>query len=415
MSLASSVQFCPETFFNSVLNWSPRKGTCTAAKLPADVEVKCKECFFRLVYIIMWYFIPPKLIVRFDQIGNYVLPSSWTTFAERGSRQVDIIAKDEKCAYTLLVASMPEGTFLPFQQVWGGLSPQSLPSMHARERQERKSLQHSQDNERVLTTMNLEWVEHIFEPYCHRVIEVDPDLDDNQISILYLNCYPVHTSEQFCSYVFNEFPHVILSFVPAGCTRIFQPADVGLNCVIKHRLKQHQTEYLVDSHQQQTNSGLTTEQVKFTTSLPVLRDGSVAGIVAVYSPFGHELVQKSWECCRVKDWSLSGECLTSKAAQTALNEYLHTHHILHDKIKNRMGIVHGVEEVQLNTGTAEAVDDDSDVPLSAVIQDVLGLDINMPADVDMISHCVESTERGPDDSLVAAGEYEDIWAYINFN
>lgn len=49
------------------------------------------------------------------------------TFAEQGSRQVDIVAKDEKCAYTLLVASTPEGTFLPFQQVWAGASAQSLP------------------------------------------------------------------------------------------------------------------------------------------------------------------------------------------------------------------------------------------------------------------------------------------------
>ena len=49
-------------------------------------------------------------------------------------------------------------------------------------------------------------------------------------------------------------------------------------------------------HQQQINSGLTTEQVKFSTSLPVLRDASVAGIVSIFNfmtgPFGHELVEK---------------------------------------------------------------------------------------------------------------------------
>ncbi|KIK73988.1 hypothetical protein PAXRUDRAFT_176957, partial [Paxillus rubicundulus Ve08.2h10] len=45
--------------------------------------------------------------------------------------QVDIIAKDEKRAYTLLVASTPEGNFLPFQQVWGGASKQLLPSAKA--------------------------------------------------------------------------------------------------------------------------------------------------------------------------------------------------------------------------------------------------------------------------------------------
>ncbi|KIK98554.1 hypothetical protein PAXRUDRAFT_9449 [Paxillus rubicundulus Ve08.2h10] len=147
----------------------------------------------------------------------------------------------------------------------------------------------------MLKTMK-EWVAHIFEPYRQRVIETDPGLGDNQISIIYLDCYPVHTSEAFRLYVFKEYPYVILCFVPASCTGIFQPADVGLNRVIKHRIKQHQTEYLVATHQEQINSSLTTEQVKFTTSLPVLRNASVDGIVRVYEfmtgPFGRELVQK---------------------------------------------------------------------------------------------------------------------------
>ncbi|KAF8421125.1 hypothetical protein L210DRAFT_3424578, partial [Boletus edulis BED1] len=301
-----------------------QKGTRTAAKLPANSEEKCEEAFFRLVYVMKWHDVPPKLVIGFDQIGNYVLPSSGTTFAERGSRQVDIVAKDEKRAYTLLVASTPEGTFLPFQQVWAGASVQLLPSVSAQRMAEAHShgfdFAFAKSNKRgshfsTLKTMK-EWIEHIIEPYRRNVIEADPDLDDNQVLIIYLDCYPVHTGEEFRSYIFNEFPHIILCFVPAGCkflfpsplslcvsmsefplgTGIFQPADVGLNCVIKHHLKQHQTEYLVKSHQQQIKDSLTTAQVKFTTSLPVLRDASVSGIVSVYEfmtgPFGRELVQK---------------------------------------------------------------------------------------------------------------------------
>ena len=125
-------------------------------------------------------------------------------------------------------------------------------------------------------------------------------------------------------------------------TSIFQPADVGLNRVIKHCLKQDQTEYLMESQQQQINSGLTAEQVKYMTSLPVLCDASVAGIVSVYNfmtiPFGRELISyvfysQSWECCEIKNWNLSTACLTSKATQAALNDYLQTHLTLHDKIK----------------------------------------------------------------------------------
>src|ERR1700720_3144812 len=66
-----------------------------------------------------------------DQIGMYILPNSGYTFEKCGSEQIDIIAKDEKRAYTLLVASTADGDFLPFQQLWAGASDRSLPSLRA--------------------------------------------------------------------------------------------------------------------------------------------------------------------------------------------------------------------------------------------------------------------------------------------
>lgn len=79
-------------------------------------------------------------------------------------------------------------------------------------------------------------------------------------------------------------------------TRKVQPADVGLNRIIKHWLKQSQMQFLVDSHQAQIAAGLTLNDVKFSTSLPVLCDATVVGIVDVYDfmtgPIGHDLIKK---------------------------------------------------------------------------------------------------------------------------
>jgi hypothetical protein len=44
---------------------------------------------------------------------------------------VDIVAKDEKCAFTLLVASTTDRDFLPFQKVWARVLEQSLLSKNA--------------------------------------------------------------------------------------------------------------------------------------------------------------------------------------------------------------------------------------------------------------------------------------------
>ena len=66
-----------------------------------------------------------------DQIRVYILPNSGYTYEKRGSEQVDIVAKGEKRAYSLLVASSADGDFLPFQQVWSGGTDRSVPSDQA--------------------------------------------------------------------------------------------------------------------------------------------------------------------------------------------------------------------------------------------------------------------------------------------
>ena len=82
---------------------------------------------------------------------------------------------------------------------------------------------------------------------------------------------------------------------PAGMGKM-QPADVGLNQVIKHCLKQAEMNYLIQAHQKLIANGLTPEQVKISTSLPELCDASVAGIVKVYDfmtgQIGRELIKK---------------------------------------------------------------------------------------------------------------------------
>ena len=76
-----------------------------------------------------------------------------------------------------------------------------------------------------------------------------------------------------------------------------QPADVGLNCIIKLQLKQSQVQFLVDSYQAQIVASSTLNNVKFSMSLPILCDATVAGIMDVYDfmtgPTGHELVKKA--------------------------------------------------------------------------------------------------------------------------
>ena len=72
-------------------------------------------------------------------------------------------------------------------------------------------------------------MEKILEPYIIETIETDPELqhDTDQKAILLIDCYPVHTGEDFRAYVRQRFPNVFLLFVPANCLCSFSWCRAG--------------------------------------------------------------------------------------------------------------------------------------------------------------------------------------------
>ena len=54
-------------------------------------------------------------------------------------------------------------------------------------------------------------------PYWQAVLKSDPSLDDDQPMIVYLDCYPVHSGEEYQFWVYDKFSFIILCFVPANC------------------------------------------------------------------------------------------------------------------------------------------------------------------------------------------------------
>ncbi|KAJ6471333.1 hypothetical protein C8R45DRAFT_836409, partial [Mycena sanguinolenta] len=221
-----------------------------------------------------------------------------------GSKQVDLVAKDEKRAYTMMLASTPAGDFLPVQAVWAGKTGGSLPTKNAKKMQEAvdrgfifssaKSFKKKGSHFSTLTTME-HWVEGVLAPWRAKII-VQDNLDPEQLMVAYLDIYSVHTGAEFQSLIFDKFPFIILIFVPNGCTRLFQPADVGLQRVAKHILKQDSLDYLVDIFHTQRARGVAPKDIKFPSSLPVLRDATVRGLVKMYdffqTPEGRTIVQQ---------------------------------------------------------------------------------------------------------------------------
>ena len=79
------------------LGYVKRKGTRTARKLPADFP-EVKAAFLdRVTTTVEESKIPESMVVNCDQTGAKMVPVNHWTKAEEGSRQVDVVALDDKC------------------------------------------------------------------------------------------------------------------------------------------------------------------------------------------------------------------------------------------------------------------------------------------------------------------------------
>jgi len=116
------------------------------------------------------------------------------------------------------MASLLGWDFLPFQQVWGGKTSGSLPSATAPGRKDAlercfhfmnaASEKNPNSHFSTLKTMT-EWVVEIMVPYVQGVIEANPDLDEHQKAILFIDICPVHAGRDFTGYIFNDHPNIL--------------------------------------------------------------------------------------------------------------------------------------------------------------------------------------------------------------
>ncbi|KDQ60203.1 hypothetical protein JAAARDRAFT_46004 [Jaapia argillacea MUCL 33604] len=344
-------------FFESQMNWSPRKGTRAAAHVPANAQDVLERTFFHFIWLYQWEKILSKLWINLDQTGVILLPGNSYTWNDKGAKQVDVTAKDEKRAYTLVVA------------IWARATDKSLLKSATKGMDEAKGLG-------------------------FHFVFVKSDEKTSHFSTL-------KTMKETAT------PS---TFAKTSVT-MYERNTPSLLFTMFRRT------WLVDCHCEQIDKGLSPEQVKFSTSLPVLHDASVQPAVNVYNfyqgPHGRDLVKKAWEMCKAKDWCLSEEVITSKKAHVALKTYLVEHPKFRDEIENRLG--RGVTALVAEPASDDHDDDldgdDSDVPLSVVIKNVFGLEIP-EADVGT-ADCVEAdtVDLNAAGRLVAGCLEENVEAY----
>ena len=282
-------------FLHGIMQWSERKATKVAQKLPDNWEDVCERAFLRRAHIIKEEDIPAPLIVNSDQTGVVYGPGSKLTWAPQGSKQVSLIGADEKRAFTALLSINANGYALPVQAIFEGLTDKSCPSPAAAHYadcleagfhfvpSEKKGNHWS--NQRTMQR----FVNEILAPYFDTQ-KTHISLPQTQKSLWIIDVWSVHRSNEFLGWMQDNHPTILIDFVPGGCTGVSQPLDVGINRPFKQSIKVSYHADLVDDFlgQMKRNQGL-----EFDSRIGPLRDASVSWLWNAYQVIQKEdLIRK---------------------------------------------------------------------------------------------------------------------------
>jgi len=284
-------------FVKKEMKWSFRRTTCPGKKTPENIEEILTDSFLRFVWTISNFKVLAVFVVNSDQTLIYYTAGAEETYAATGSKQVEVVGKDERRGFTLMVGVSMSGEVLPFQAIYSGKSPASLPTSaapgYSKATEDLKfHFEYSRTDNHWSTIETMKsYVTNILAPYfqSHRERLNLP----NQICIWQIDCWSVHRSLEFRSWMKANYSWIRIHFVPANCTGLFQPCDVGIQRVLKLAVRRSALSNIVNHTMDQLNQGILPSQITFEKWLPVVRNRSVQWLVNGYEAINNEeIVQK---------------------------------------------------------------------------------------------------------------------------
>lgn len=115
-------------------------------------------------------------------------------------------------------------------------------------------------------------------------------LPEAQKAIWQIDVWSVHRSKTFRDWMKTYHSNIIIHFVPAGCTGVFQQCDVGIQRIMKHSLKRSCHRDIVEEVLAQVDSG----QVDITVSktVGILHDRTVSWLWDAYTTLNKPIIVK---------------------------------------------------------------------------------------------------------------------------
>jgi hypothetical protein len=139
-------------------------------------------------------------------------------------------------------------------------------------------------------------VEKILQPYrLKKLLELD--LDEDSKLIWLLDCWSVHMSSEFIDWIKEVHPTILLIFIPANCTSIYQPADVILQRPFKHGFRQQFDNHSTKSIGKKLDEKALTD-VKLDMKMSVLKPLLCSWLYLAWQHVNQpSMIKKGWAMC----------------------------------------------------------------------------------------------------------------------
>lgn len=268
------------------LGWSERCSTRAAQKLPPNYQQILSDSFLRQASIIRDHGIPAALRVNTDQTQTLYQMGGKRTWNKKGEKQIATLGMDEKRAFTLVPSISASGELLPMQTIFHGQTNASCPNAGAHCYTEAQGLGFKFEPSRSHTYWSTQatmksLVNEIIAPYFDAKKE-ELTLPTSQCALWMIDCWSVHKSEEFRSWMKDAHSNIIISFVPGNLTGLAQPLDVGIQRVLKQSMKQSTHKDIVNETMAHLDSGKPLGAFKLDTTLGTLYDRCVSWILGAY-------------------------------------------------------------------------------------------------------------------------------------
>ncbi len=231
-------------FLKHIMKLSLRAVTSKVVERGSEVRDLLSEMLIFALAMDLKDGVLPCFMIAHDEFGNNFFPPTDKIWEEVGSPHVYCNGHDDKRQYTGCLSVAADGTLVNYQVIFEGKTERSLPSEVARNKFNKfeilyqTSLNHWSNVElkKALLASYAKYRDKKLMELVQNGFLFEPQKDTIKMVVI-LDCWPVNLSDELVNHVKQEYPWMVLRYIPAGATGKMQIGDAYFHRPFKHWMR----------------------------------------------------------------------------------------------------------------------------------------------------------------------------------